>query len=286
MKPTALLDRSIDKFIKPILLERKYRPTLKKNLVLRDSQKAKRCFILATGPSIQQQDLIRLKDEHTFMLNTFWQHPDYVRINPKYYVVVDTYNFPTTDNRGSAWVQDLIDRNKVVSTCNTKLFFNIAGEKFIAEQKLFSQNEIYYLAFNRFFTDDLKFNIEIDKVLPNVKNVVIACIMTAAYMGFEKIYLLGCEHDFLAHPSQLHYQGFQHFYKTNYSAESKEDVQQYALDVMSYERHIDHTKILFKNYRLLKEKLMREKPNVKIFNATPGSFLDVFPFVQYEAIAL
>ena len=65
-----------------------------------------------------------------------------------------------------------------------------------------------------------------------------------------------------------------------------EDVKHYNLTVTSYESAIYHAGKLFKNYRLLKEKLAKEKPDVKIYNATPNSFLDVFLMVKFEDIKL
>ena len=100
-------------------------------------------------------------------------------------------------------------------------------------------------------------------------------------MGFEEIYLLGCEHDFLAYPSN--YEWSKHFYKTeDFDMKNPEDVKRYNLTVTSYESAINHAGKLFQNYRILKMKLAKEKPKVKIYNATPNSFLDVFPFINFE----
>ena len=105
-------------------------------------------------------------------------------------------------------------------------------------------------------------------------------------MGFEEIILLGCEHDFLAPPIDKHYEGFKHFYKTNYSGTDTEDIKNYRLSTGTYEHYISQALILFKNYRLLKEKVLKTNPGVKIFNATPNSFLDVFPTINFENIKL
>jgi len=284
MKITQLPSR-IKSRLEPITIQKKYGKILVKNKKLKNSQKGKRCFIIGTGPSVKNQDLTKLKDEDTFVVNTFWRHPDYQKINPKYYIVVDTYSFPQSKGEKNAWIKDLIDRDKVVALCQTKLFFNVIGKSFIEKNKIFINNEIYYLAFNGFFNEKLKFNIEIDKITPNVKNVILACLITAVYMGFEEIYLLGCEHDFLAHPIKDIYNRSKHFYTTKqYDMDNKEEMDYYALVNPSYEREIDHVKMLFKNYRLFKTKIAKTHPRVKIFNATPDSFLDIFPFINFTDI--
>jgi len=269
------------------LLMRRYDSILARNRALRHLRDGKRCFIIGNGPSVKQQDLVKLKNEETFVVNSFWHHPQYRDIQPKYYFVIDSENFPTQEGDDNAWSQDLIARNDAIQACPTKLCFHVMGKPFIERRRLYEKNQIYYLAFHGWFRENLTFNIELDKVLPNVKNVIIACIIAAAYMGFEEIYLLGCEHDFLAYPSNRHYEGFKHFYETKqFDLSDKDEVRHYALAAHSYERHIDNVKILFRNYRLLARKLSLTHPRLRIFNATPNSFLDVFPMIDFNDIRL
>lgn len=279
--------RAYDKYLVPYILHKRYRNVLDKNRDLKNLKRGRTCFILGNGPSLNDLDLTRLSQEETFVVNSFWQHPQYQDIKPKNYVLIDSDSFPKSEGETNACIEDLINRKTVISTHPTKLFFNIIGKNFIETQKLFPHNETYYLALYGFFTENLKFNICLDKILPNVKNVIVACIISAVYMGFERIYLLGCEHDFLAYPSTAHYEGFKHFYKTKqFDLSNKEEVRYYALAAHSYERHIDNVKTLFRNYRLLAWKLARTHPQVEIYNATPKSFLDIFPMVKFEDIPL
>lgn len=245
-----------------------------------------RCFILGNGPSIKEMDILKLKDEQTFVVNTFWNHPQCKELDPTYYTVVDEEIFSDQETNNNYFLSDVIAHNKIASGHTTKFFFHIAGKELIEGKKLFSDNEIYYLAFNGFFRDDLDFNIEIDKLIPHTKNVIVASLLIAIYMGFEEIYLLGVKHDFLAYPSYKHYENFKHFYKTNYTQSNKNDIEYFKLAVMSYEQHITSVLRLFKNYRLLKEKIAKMNPNIKIYNATPGSFLDVFPMIDFDKIKL
>ena len=55
---------------------------------------------------------------------------------------------------------------------------------------------------------------------------------------------------------------------------------------MTYEDNIAHVLQLFKNYRLFNSKVRRLYPNVKIYNATPNSYLDVFPMINFEDIKI
>jgi hypothetical protein len=261
---------------------RENREILEHNLTLKNQNKNKRCFIIGTGPSINKQNLVKLRNEETIAVNSFWNYPQYKEIDIKYHLFVDKDVF--SNKLGSAFKQEIIDKNILLGNMSTSLFFHIDGKKFIEGNKLFINNKKYYLSFMGTFKDNLNFNIEPDKILPNPKNVIVCAIELAAYMGFTEIYLLGCEHSFLT--SSSYYKGFEHFYSDpEYDLNNPEDVKKYALvAVDAYESRIWNVGILFKNYRLLKNKLAVEKPNLKIFNATSGSFLDVFPFVNFENI--
>lgn len=263
-----------------------YRGVLRRNTGLKNAKAGGRCFILGNGPSLNTQDLKRLANEETFVVNTFWNHPQYKEINPKYHIVIDWDVFPRSGQKNNFFSDELLQKCEFLSSCPTKFFFHAFGKEFIEKKCLLKNNSIYYLLNQGILDDNLRFNIEIDKTIPYTKNVIVAAIMIAIYMGFEEIYLLGCEHDFLAYPQQNHYERFPHFFKNPYDLEKKELTDYYAMAIMPYEKHVYSTLVLFKNYRLLKEKIAKEKPDVKIYNATPNSFLDVFPMVKFEDIVL
>ena len=278
------IHRKIKRVIEEKRLFIKYRPSLEKNKKLKDVHKGKRCFIIGTGPSIKDQDLTKLKDEYTFVVNTFWNHPYYVEVNPSYYVITDPEVFPRSSERGEFNWKQFIEHLPTIKSCPSEFFFPISAKELIENQHLLDSRVIHYLVLKGHFNDNLKFNIELDKVIPTTKNVILAALIIATYMGFEKIYLLGCEHSFLAQPAYKYYESFKEFYKTDHSDTDPRQIKERALDIMSYEGHIHHVAVLFKNYRLFKEKLAKEKPGVKIYNATPNSYLDVFPMINFGEI--
>lgn len=263
-------------------LYQKNRVVLGMNKKLENTKTGKRCFILGTGPSIKDQNLLKLKNEYTFVVNNFWRHPQFKDIRPKFYVYTDPAGFQKGD-KSNYWSEQFFSNTNKINDVTMTSFFNLGAKDVIEINNLFSSHNIRYLATNGFFNENLKFNIDISKVIPNTKNVIVACILIAVYMGFEEIYLLGCEHDFLSSPTNLEWS--KHFYKTeDFNIKNPEDVKRYNLTVTSYESAINHAVKLFRNYRILKNKLVREKPNVKIYNATPNSFLDVFPFINFEDV--
>jgi hypothetical protein len=112
------------------------------------------------------------------------------------------------------------------------------------------------------------FQSDISKQIPSLINVVLPGLFIARYMGFREIYLLGCDHDWLAQPIEI---APTHFYK-------KDPL--YGGVHETYEGSSLNTAKLFRYYRLIK----KEFKDVKICNATPGGFLDVFERVDYNSI--
>lgn len=265
---------------------RNLQSTLQKNKTLFNSKKGGTCFILGNGPSINNQDLTRLANKETFVMNNFWRHPQYKIIRPKYLVAGDlsTYakNMRPVEvlgiNHPGGGV-DLPDSDTIISQVpETKLILNSVAKNFVEQNKLFFKDQVYYVLERGLMDDDLSFNIDPSKPIPFPKNSVILALILAVYMGFETIYLLGCEHDFLAYPSNKTFIGFKHFF------DAPEESLPLAHEKSSYEDMVASCLRLFRNYRLMAKKIAKLHPDVKIYNATPNSFLDVFPMVNFEDI--
>ena len=252
------------------------RDTLQKNKTLFNSKKGGTCFILGNGPSLNNQNLVRLANKETFVMNNFWRHHQYKIIRPKYLIAGDLSVYAQNKLPDARGVNLPASSVAISQVPETKLFFNSVAKNFIEKNNLFLQNQIYYVLQQSPMDEKLLFNVDPSKPLPFPKNSAILALILAVYMGFETIYLLGCEHDYLAYPAKKSNTGFKHFY------EQKQDLAAYKED--SYEDMMALCLRLFTNYRLLAEKISKLHPNVKIYNATPDSFLDVFPAVNFEDI--
>lgn len=267
-------------------LYRKNKVILDGNKELKNIKTGKRCFIIGNGPSVKYQNILKLKNEETFVVNNFWNYSHYAELNPKHYVFLDTNAFAKFPGETNYWKEQFANHAPIIAKFPTSFFFHNDAQTMIDAGGLFSPNKVHYITTDGFFKESLSFNIDISQIIPNTKNVIVASIIIAVYMGFEEIYLLGCEHSFLATPHK--YDVTEHFYETkSYDASNLQDMKYYEPDpTTSYERLAHDTQTLFQNYRLLKTKLSREKPNVKIYNATPNSFLDVFPYIKFENISI
>jgi len=244
----------------------------KQNLVWKNIHEGKRCFILGTGPSLKQQDLSVLKNEWTFATAGFYLHPQFDIVHPKFYAIIDSDCFREDDPGSKRFIENISDKIHP----DTVMIFLINNELNIKKRGLFSKNKIIYLnALGCPMNDENPFHLNIDKEIPGLQNVILANIICANYMGFKTMYLMGVEHDWLTKPSTMLCDD-KHFY------EGRPDSPQMNIltKFVPYEKSCYFAFCAFMAHRLLKEKM----GDVEIFNLTPNSFLDVYPFKKYEDV--
>jgi len=264
------------------------RKILEKNLELKNKYAGKRCFIIGGGPSVSNVDLGLLKDEFTFVMTEFDKNSRYHELRPKFHALIDsTYCY---EHETEYWPLRFKAKNESVDP-STTLLLNLETKSFVEKYNLFKKHQVFYIGTQGIFTDNLPFNIGLDKYVPSPKNSVLVCLMAAAWMGFKEIYLLGCEHNFLSfnigYGKSLVYN---HSYEDEISKlDSKDDkvLKKYISPKdlkLTYEKNVAHVLQLFKNYRFFYQKARKEYPGIKILNATPESFLDIFPMINFEDI--
>ena len=261
-----ILPLDIQEKLDILSLNIKNKQELSRNLKLKDKHKGKRCFIIGNGPSIKDQDLTKLKNEFTFATNSFLYHPKYNQINPKFYCIADQEHFQNNATSRN-WLKAL---EKKLSS-NTTLIFSMYGKSLIESKKMFTKNNLYYFCQFGGFKENQKYNIELDRVIPLVSNVILGALIIAVYMGFKEIYLLGCDHSFFVHAGEA---DVKRFYKYNHHVFSNTKFTPNELRLKSVHR-------LYKEYRLLRQKLFTK---IKIYNLTPTTYLDVFPLENFEQV--
>lgn len=282
--------------IVPRILSYRDHGVLNKNAELKNKYIGKRCFILGGGPSINNLDFNILKNEYTFCVTNFDKHPQFKILNPKFYILSDAIYYTEADRTGkkySYWPEEFKKKEASIDP-GTTLFINLDARNFIEKYRLFTKHNLYYIGIRGIMTDKLPFNIDISKYVPLPKNSILLCLIIAAHMGFDEIYLLGCEHDFLSHRI-VSEQGpviINHGYDdglSNLNGAEKQKLKNYLPPKYlgtSYEESIAHHLQLFRNYRFFYDKVRQTNPSIHIYNATPNSFLDVFPYKECPDILL
>jgi len=230
----------------------------------------KRCFVIGNGPSLKTQDLKLLRDEFTIVTNSFFKHPDHAIVKPNYCCVGDV-SFIEDQPHCIGWLRE-IDKKLPATT----LFFLPQGRELFAKHHLFQNHEIYYI--DRLFMVDKPEHVSIDISQPtNVGHSTGTsfAIPVALYLGFQEIYLIGFDANWIG----IKDQSSVHFYDTNeyYPHFDKALVPGETLEDQLWTSHLE-----FKGHRLLRDKALLM--GARIFNATNGGWLDMYPRVRYETL--
>ena len=208
----------------------------------------KRCFIIATGPSLTISDLQLLKKEYTFGMNSIVKNYDETDFRPTYYGIQDHIVYKAIEEDILKWYSN---SENVFIADRIKWHFKI-GKKW----NIFPLNMSYH-AYKRWFKNEyfVKFSDDIFRRVYSGFSITYSLIEIAIYMGFKEIYLIGADCNFNVN-RQLHF--------------VECGVVDLSIDT-ARERNIAGY-IVAKKYA--------EKNKVKIFNATRGGALEVFERVD------
>ena len=251
------------KFLNSKYLLGKYK-CLKKNIDLLNLNKGQDCFVLGNAPSLDQNDISKLRNYKTFMVNRAVDHPKYDLVNPNYHVIIDPKLVDGT------WSLSLIDKI-IEKSPNTKLFLNA---DWYENKKILSYKnkiEIYWLkhkTINLF--NYKKKTIDLTTIYPSYM-VVEQCITIALFMGFKNIYCFGYEGDGiknLLNNENMHFDGKD----LDYLNSSPYDISR----AMSANARFIRTIYLFKE--------LCENHNANLFNLTPRGILKMINSKKFSSV--
>lgn len=219
----------------------------------------RRCFIIGNGPSLKATDLDVLdkNNEITFAFNRIYHIFEQTNWRPTYYVSQD----------------QLMARNTYQEMCAVpavKRFFPI-------ELKWWNHIPIHDAVFFHLSNPDdfckPIFNTDIDKFIGNSPTVVFTAMQLAAYMGITEIYLLGVD---------------QHF-RTSRNSNGEIVVDVTAKDYFSDKYNEDKAELPIPSteislYSFISAKNYCDKHGIRIFNATRGGKLEVYPRVNFDGL--
>jgi hypothetical protein len=278
----AGIEEILRRVISKILMPGEIKREIKTNKGLRDLHMGERCFILATGPSIKQQDLSILKDELCISVGYFYLHKNFSQINPKYHVDAPTHKPHTFKEVGA-----LFDAYEKYFKHETKVFlgynrYEFSYFNFLKKKRQKSNYHIKHIDYSSGIQiNEQNFQSsgiwDLSKTPFSCRTVVYSAIQIAAYMGVKEIYLLGCDHDYLLR----HFKGDfkdNHFYT---DVEATVDAS-HAEAQVSLETWFEEYYFRWRQYRLIKEYL--NQCGCRIYNATEGGILDVFPRVALSKV--
>lgn len=228
------------------------RDNYKKLKALKNAYAGERCFIIATGPSLRAEDLKALENEVTFGMNSLCMLYDQMDWRASYIGVQDRRVFEKIEPYLEKYCKD-----------NVLISDDICKEFDKRKEWIFFPYNGSYHAYDTMLRNKLwaKFSKNCHHMVYDGYTITYSLLEIACYMGFKEIYLLGAD--------------------CNYQEGQKNHFVEAGVRESSYEYIQDK---LFCGYRKAKE--FADKQGIKIYNATRGGMLEVFPRVDFDSIAL
>jgi len=228
--------------------------------------KGERCFIIATGPSLNDLDLSHLKGEVCFGVNGTYKLDD---VDLTYFVYVSNW-----------WHKQHIEGMKNVR-CKRRFIQNSLKSELESNvptswyQKI---NPRYNSRYNTPLPVPAGFSHRPDCFINAGGSVVFVCLQLAYYLGFQEINIIGLDHSYSKeHDGKLKKHGgaalkIQNSEQTHFAKDYSPPGTEAPIDLMAMER----------GYRLAKTAF--EKDGRIIRNASARTQLDVFPKVDYSTL--
>jgi len=211
--------------------------------------KGKRCFIVATGPSLTIEDVELLKNEITFGVNSICKLCNLTTWKPTYLGIQDPLVY--------AKLEDIIlqDNNQIVLAGSSLLKDFDLPDRFVLFPSIWNHKQ--YM--NSYMHYGTKFSDNAYAAVYDGYSITYSMIQIAVYMGFREIYLLGTDCSYIKGEKN-------HFIESGH-----------------YDRreHLNYNRMVA-GYQVAKE--YAKSNGVKIINCTRGGMLEVFPRMKLEEV--
>lgn len=257
-------------------------PTLRSSTMhlraLQGKYRGKRCFIMGNGPSLNKTPLEKLEGEYVWGLNRCYMLFDRIQWKPSFYTAVD-----------ARVVSDIaLEINELSRECTETLFF-FPLEFYIKGILKNRENTMWY---RQIAMDPLEgpkgyFSLNAAHYLRGVNTVSIAALQLAVYMGFNPIYLIGCDLNYTI-PEGTKASGEVTDLGTGerivgYELTSTTDNDPNHFDPRYFgsgaKWHAPNVDGMIYGYQRAKE--VCDTRGIKVFNATIGGKLEVFPRISF-----
>lgn len=226
---------------------------------LKNCEKGKRCFIIATGPSLRIEDLEQLKDEVTIAVNGIYRIFDQTDWRPTYYRVGDLSWFKRNLYNNLEIIESFCKKKAVINdTIRDNVASNKLGDKTIVVPMSFINN---YMKFKKRF---FRYSWNLLHGMYTGGTITNGSICLATYLGCKEIYLLGCDCDYMSKIKHIGIDG----------ENIKDIIKDEEKETIPIKQQT--------GYQRVKEAV--SKRNVKVYNATRGGKLEVFPRVNFDEI--
>lgn len=244
-----------------------------------------RCFVMGNGPSLNKMDLDKLAGEVVFACNGAFLLFDRVSWRPTYYTCVDT----RVIRDRAVEITQMLDTHPSITAFLPSVVHLHDGSG--AE---YSGREIIPPGANRYYFNEVSnreshhvetmFTLDADDYVVQPYTVAITMLQLAAFMGFSEIYLIGCDTSYKVHET-VKQEGRQIDGVCLLLTSTRDDDSNH-FDPRYFgkgrEWHNPQVSKMIDHYRWAQ--LAVRRSNTRIFNATVGGQLEVFPRVDFNSL--
>lgn len=218
---------------------------------LKNQYIGKRCFITCTGPSLTIQDLEKLKDEYVFGMNSICLIHEKTDWKPDFFGIQDKKVFEKV-------------KETMLNSDNGLVFIptEITSLHKVPEDwiRFHISSAYHFFELARLKKYFVRFSKDSYVTVYDGYSITYSLIQIAYYLGFNEVYLLGADCSYIG--KQQHFIEHGHYDKTAATATDR----------------------LMVSYTKVKE--ICERTDFKVYNATRGGCLEIFPRVNLDEILL
>ena len=218
---------------------------------LKDTRKGERCFIIGNGPSLNHTDLSKLCNESTFGLN-------------RIYLLFPKLGFSTTFYLS---MNDL-----VIEQCAEDIL-NLPIPKFLTwrSRRFLNPTEDTHFLYTTYTGP--KFARDVTGRLWEGATVTYVALQLAYHMGFEKVILIGVDHNFVTRGDA-----------NKVVTSQGDDPNHFAPNYFGkgFKWQLPDLETSERAYRMARQ--VYESDNRQVLDATVGGKLSVFPKVDFESL--
>lgn len=223
-----------------------------------------RCFVIGNGPSINETDLSKLKNEVSFGVNGIFLKSEEIGFKPTFYVVEDHL---VAEDRA-----EFIHRFNGV----TKLFpFYLAYCLNEGPDTIFFNHRP-----RKSYPHGFDFSTDASNVTYTGCTVTFTCLQLAFSLGVKEIYLIGVDHSYAIPESTK----VEKSYNVEIYDMPEDDPNHFDPNYFGkgFRWHNPQSDKMEEAYR--EAKRVTDLHGVTIYNATKGGKLEVFPRVDYDSL--
>lgn len=240
---------------------------IKNNLRYKDIHKGERCFILGTGPSLKEQPIELLADEYVLTTNGLSKYEKFPLLKSNYHIMIDADYFGEEIATPYVDTKNIMERLKTDNNSST-CFVPLYARKIIKQMGIQEKIQIQYMDLCLYVEDKFKGDFDFAGPALAFHHVINCAIALAIYMGFNEIYLLGCEETVIVELISVlmgNYQNEHVFENPNHKLGGDGNMQTIMAGMAR----------LLGYYSLMEEWCW--KRNIKLYNCTPKTIVQSVP---------